>query len=129
MTRQEIIDRTVTLRRELKDLRGKLEQVDYDERYAEASKFINRSFIEVDSRSNGRICCVYVFGIEPVNCTTKAIQVSYYPENDMHFSIEYDYHFNPESIESSRKFTEISREEFQLHYDQVQLIIAKVLSK
>lgn len=127
-TREELSKKLFSLRKEIGEVREKLDSFDYEERLSKVNKLLGKCFIESDSNiHDGKyITCLYIYNVEKDSCSPESIRIVYYTDSDIHFQIEYYYHFD---IDEDNNYSEITKEEFMVHYNEVQKRISNALNK
>jgi len=125
MKRKEIIEKIQKLKIEENVLREQLELLDLDEKTSKSKKLLGKCYQNNMLRSD-YISCLFIYGYDIKTCEPLSLEISYYPETDTFFNIEYhcvEYYTLVED------YIEITREEFMKHYNNVQEIIKKHINE
>ena len=125
MNQEELVSELIKLREREKEIRKALNQLEFDEKYARASKYIGKFYIETGRCS---IRSVHVHGINPETSDLRAICVNYWEDNeDSYFGIEDHHYFKPWDQDSIFNWKETTKDEYLKHYEEVQRRIKKTL--
>ncbi len=126
MDREGLVSRMIELRNEEREIRRKLDKMDFDDRHKISEKYLGKFYIDPRD-GNNYVRCLHVFGIDPETAGLRSMCLSYWPGNEKtSFGIEYYGHFKPWDDESSFfNWREIGKDEYLKHYLQVQRIIKK----
>lgn len=124
--REKLVKQLFSLREQQDNIREKINELDYTERIQEASKFIGRCFIEKEPHDETYVNCLYVYDVDKEDCRENALRILYYKNARNHFQIEHYYHFDNNE---KGEYSEITKEEFMNHYNQVQKLISNTLNK
>jgi hypothetical protein len=131
MNREKLLEQLTSIRKQEEEISKQIDAIDYEERLNDAKQYEGRYFKDVSTNNKEYIRCLFVYGTDEKNCTPNSLCVNYWENNEeYHFKIEdYDY-FRPKHFdEDIDKWIEISKEEFQQHYNEVQRRISSVVSK
>jgi len=124
LSREELVELLVKNQNESQAIRNAVDEIDYDKKYAEQSKFVGNYYKEINKHNNSSIICYYVYGINKDNCDLKTLEISYYLKDDLYYSIEYRSFFDPNNKDSiMSKVKKITKKEFEKHYNKVLEII------
>jgi len=128
--REKIVKEIDFLRNEIKEKREILDKIDYDNKFNKAKEFVGKCFIQEEEADNSNyIRCYFIYGVTENNCTSKTLEVSYFNDCDSHFEISDTQSFYPNEKEDSfYVYKEITKEEFDLHYNKVKELIENSLT-
>lgn len=130
MNREKLVEKLINIKKQAEKIRKQLDNIDYEERFNIAKQYEGRYFKEVDNYHNGYIRCLFVYSTDKEQCNPMSLSISYWKDNETaYYTIEYYNHFHPKKWDDDiDKWIEITKEEYQLHYDEVQKRISFVLS-
>ena len=118
-TRDQLVEKLDALRSEEGQLRKKIDMIDYEEKFAVSNQYVGRFFKENHTHDDGYRTCLYVYGVEKVNCQTESLSISYCVDHNHHFDVDYSTFFHPRYWDEEDKYSEITKEEFLVHYAEV----------
>lgn len=132
--KDDLVSKLIQVRNEEKALRKQLAQLEYEEKYQKNIEYLGRYFKEKSLRKseNDYVRCLFVYEIDKQNCEPMCLCVTYWKGiEDHHFGIEYYSHFRYETDpeEYSCTWEEITKEEFYIHYNDVQRRISESILK
>ena len=125
-SREKLVEQLNSLRLQQSEVREKLDKLDYTERIQEASKFIGKCFIEKEPHDETYVNCLYVYGVDKEDCREDALRILYYKNARNYFQIDHYYQFDNNE---KGEYSEITKEEFMNHYNEVQKIISDSINK
>ncbi len=130
MNREKLVEQLIAIREQEKEIRKQLDAVDYEERFNNAKQYEGRYFKEVNDHHKESVRCLFVYATDIENCNPMALCVSYWVGNETsYFEIEYYGHFHPKKWDDDiDKWIEISKEEYQQHYEEAQRRISFAVS-
>lgn len=118
--RKELVAQLISLREAESEVRKKLEGLDYEQRFADAKQYCGKYYSEINSHHKKCVRCLFVYGIDKVNCTPESICINYWENQDTFFGIEHYSQLNPKKWdEDEDAWKEITKEEFDHHYSEV----------
>ncbi len=122
MDKEKLVQQLIAIREQEKELRKQLDAVDYDERFKDAKQYEGRYFKEVNDHHKESVRCLFIYDTDKESCRPMALCVSYWIGNETaYFEIGYYGHFHPKQWEDDvDKWVEVSKEEFEHHYEEVQ---------
>lgn len=97
-TTEQIKSRLDQIRKEEKELRSKLHNLNEDDLYKKKSQYVGRYYKDKNTPTmNKHRSFYYVFGIQKGSCRLNVLQVSYWEGNETtHFDIQTCEFFEPE---------------------------------
>lgn len=116
--RDEIVANIENFQKQQEELRKQLDEIEYEEKFADAKQYEGKCFKEHNEEHN-YVVCVFVYDTDKINCEPKSICVRYWKTEDTHFEIEYNQSFYPKKWNEMEMWTEVSKEEFDKHYKEV----------
>ena len=129
-TRDELIEKIRDLKNQEAIIREQIDQLDYNDRFNSANKYVGKYYKDVSSPSkdNPPIIQYFVYGINKESCELNTLLVhDFSGGNGTHFEIGYHSYFNPEKWDEETRYEEITKEEFEKNYLQtLQFIINAV---
>jgi len=128
MNREQLVDQLNNLSKQQKEIRDQIDKLDYDERLSQASQFLDKYFIEVDKNSD-QVRCAYVYYVNLEDCQNQYLLITYYKDSETFFSIEWINNFTLLNYKDEISWSEISKEEFLIHYNNVQNKINKIINE
>jgi len=114
--KEELLEQLKILKEKQKELEKQIRDVDHVDLYAKNKQYVGKCFMSHDGCDCIR--CVLIYDIK-TDCTWMSLEIYYYPEVETHFNIEYIDYFNPINDEFF-KWIEITRKEFDEHFEEVQ---------
>jgi len=105
------------------EIRKQLDDIEYNERYNTIKQFEGKCFKVGNILDDDYIRCLYVYDIDKIDCKLMSLSINYWKDNyDSHFNIEYYDYFEPSDCDddSHNKWFEIDKDEYILHYNEVQ---------
>ncbi len=124
--RDEIIKRLNSVQKKEKAIRKELESLDYDNRLKDAMQYTGKYFKKNDTKESEYFRGMYIYGVDKETCQPKGLEISYWSDKDDWFSIENEYNFTMRGYDDEKdRWIEITKEEFELRYSQVQARINK----
>ena len=120
-TREELVEQLTSIQKKEKEVRKKINSIDYENKLKEAEKNVGKYFIELTG-SDGYFRCAYVYGVDKVDCSPLVLDVHYWKDQEKGwFAIEFSSHFSVRNYDDSEdSWVEIDKETFSEHYEEVQ---------
>ena len=120
-TREEIVEQLTSIKNKEKELRQKLDSIDYESKLTEVEKNVGKYFLQLTG-SDGYFRCAYVYGIDKTDCSPLVLDVYYWKDQEKGwFAIEFNSTFSIKSYDDSEdSWEEIEKEVFLEHYKEVQ---------
>jgi len=125
MKRQDIVKELNIAQEKARELRNQLEEFDREERLKKANSYLGKCYIASDEMSD-YIRCLYVYNVNE-QCIPDTVYVSYFKDSNVHFQIE-SYGSFPGYDEDDNKWVEISKQEFENHYNHVQTLVKNTIN-
>lgn len=122
LRREDIVKELNVFQKKVSELRNRLDEFDKEERLKKANSYLGKYYIASEDALTGYIRCLYVYSISE-ECIPNSVIVTYFNDSDAHFSIEFYSHFNPGYYDDEDNWSEISKQEFENHYERVQELI------
>lgn len=123
-----LVEELQRLQKQEDNLRKKIDDIDYKKKLAAVMKYEGKYFMEEEGEgAHKHISCMFVYAIDSTSCELKSIAIRYWEDKDNYFGIEFSALFNPEKYRDE-KWIEISKEEFEKHYQEVQKTIIRALT-
>lgn len=128
--REKLTEQLIATKNQLKEIREKLEAIDYKDRLSEAKQYEGKFFKELRDSDN-YVRCLFVYSTDKDRCEPMCLSLNYYLDNETsYFTIDYDNTFFPKKWdEDDDRWVEISKEEYMQHYNEVQRRISLALNK
>lgn len=125
MERQKLVEELQALNKKKTEIHNQLDIIDYEKNLNAAKQYLGKCYLE--AYNGDCIRCLFVYGIDEKNCNILSLLVTYYPIESQWFEIECYTLFNPNRYdEDGSKWNEITKDEFDQHYQEVQKRITTV---
>jgi len=119
--REKLTKELQNLRKQISGIRDQIDKIDYDKKYSNALKYKGLYYKQATRvRDKEYIRCVFVYDVDKESCGLKSIEINYWEDSD-HFTIEYYHYFKPDDKDDYDKWEEISKKEFEMHYNKVKI--------
>jgi hypothetical protein len=123
--REQLVEKMNILSSQLKDIRDELEKFDFESKFNDAKQFLGKCYIETDLDVD-EIRCFYIFGISEINATLNCLEIFYFKNTPTYFEIRYNYTFHPVNDRDYADYQEITKEEFDAHFEIVKEYITNI---
>lgn len=123
--RNLLVEELKAINKKRSEINDQLEAIDHETNLNKVKQYLGKCYKEV--YNGGCIRCLFVYSIDEKNCDLLSLLLTYYPTEANWFQIECYTLFNPErhDEDDSSKWEEITKDEFNQHYLEVQYRIKK----
>lgn len=129
MQREKLAEQLAEINQKRDEVLKQIQLLDHDENLKIANQYLHKCFIEKNEHHDAYIRCVYIYAIDEESCEPQAISLVYWKNiENAWFTIEFTNSFNPTKWEETDSWSEISKEEYLDHYQQVKKRIDLALS-
>ena len=96
-----------------KDLHLQIQTLDYEKNLSEVNVFLGKYYQNKNEHHPECIRCIWVYGIEPINCELNSIEVHYWSNKNDWYNIQNNTTFNPKRWEDDYdQWDKITKEDF-----------------
>jgi hypothetical protein len=117
--REQIVEEISYLKEQLEKKYQKLNEFDFESKFNNAKQFLGKCYIEIDINNSDYIRCFYVYEVDEINATLNSLEIWYFKSTNQHFQITHSNHFHPINDRDYSEYKEITKEEFDAHFEIV----------
>jgi hypothetical protein len=126
--REELVEKINILNNQLREVRDELEKFDFESKFNDAKQFLGKCYIESDLDTD-EIRCFYIYAISENNATLNSLEIFYYKDTPTHFQITHNDNFHPVNDRDYADYQEITKQEFDSHFEKVNQYITNIKNK